>query len=77
MKRFVLAIVFSVAAFPAAAQQIDPQSSAQAYQLMAHQAIEREARATAELIGANAKIETLTKERDALKAATPAQEQPK
>jgi hypothetical protein len=63
MKR--LALILCLLAIPTQAQQIPP--AAEAYRLVAHQCVEREAAALAEIVGLRAQIDALTKERDAPK----------
>ena len=71
MKRIILAL--SLLAHPALAQQ-PPSSSVQALDSLLHQAVEREAavtiKATEAISQLQAQLEAMTKERDALKAAT-------
>lgn len=65
--RLALPVLMLLAA-PALAQQQPPSPAVQAYQIIAHQAIEREVNDLIEILNLRQQIDTVTKERDALKA---------
>jgi hypothetical protein len=71
MKRLAILLVIA-AATPALAQELPPAS--QAYQAIAHQAMEREAAALTEIVTLRAKVADLTKQLEV--ARTPKEPQP-